>query len=296
MPPKDKEIPCGGCKKPLKGDSVQCNVCSLWFDMKCSGCDSDTATFLKSPAGKSSSIHWHCTSCENSSRRLHEMISAVNSRVELVEGKIDDLKEVVLCLDSKVEKRVDRLSGELTDVVNSFVDIKEAVSSLNKRLDNFENADSSSQWKVGPTIESQSYASKASTEMVSQVAGELKEREKRTLNVVFAGDITEEKVQQFVQAAKATKTSKVLEIKTKQNKTLYIVTMISENEKWGLIKKARTISQSVEGLQNIYVNPDLTKTERDVQFHLRQEVRDRRKLGENVKINKGKVVVVKNNS
>ena len=114
--------------------------------------------------------------------------------------------------------------------------------------------------------------------------------------MVFAGDITEGKVEQFVQAAKATKPSKVLKIKTMQSKTLYIVTMVSENKKWALIKKARTISHSIDGLQNIYVNPDHTNTARDVQYHLRQEVRDRRKLGENVKINKGKVFVVANNS
>ena len=34
------------------------------------------------------------------------------------------------------------------------------------------------------------------------------------------------------------------------------------------------------------------KSERNVQYELRKEVRDRRKLGENVKISKGKVVQV----
>ena len=35
---------CGGCKNAIKGDSVQCNVCSLWFEMKCSGVDTTTGT------------------------------------------------------------------------------------------------------------------------------------------------------------------------------------------------------------------------------------------------------------
>ena len=73
------------------------------------------------------------------------------------------------------------------------------MSSINKKLDNFENTDPSSSRKGGPTIDGPSNASEAST-----VAGELREREKRSLNVVFAGDITEKKVEQFVQAAKAT--------------------------------------------------------------------------------------------
>ena len=71
-------------------------------------------------------------------------------------------------------------------------------------------------------------------------------------------------------------------------------TMDSEKDKWLLISKARVVSQSKVDLNNIFVNPDLTKTERDLQYQLRQEVRRRREQGENVKIRKGKVIVVQN--
>ena len=94
-----------------------------------------------------------------------------------------------------------------------------------------------------------------------------------------------------MEAAGAEKPSNVLKIQTPK-KALYIVTMASERDKWSLIGKARTISQTKEGLENIFGNPDLTKSECNVQYELRKEVRDRRKLGENVKISKGKVVQV----
>ena len=110
----------------------------------------------------------------------------------------------------------------------------------------------------------------------------------RALSVVFAGEVTREKMDHFIQATGAEAPNKVAEIKTQLKNMLYIVSMKTEREKWSLISKALTISQTKYGLQNIYVNPDLTKTERNNQYLLRQEVRARRQHGE-VKISKGKV-------
>ena len=99
--------------------------------------------------------------------------------------------------------------------------------------------------------------------------------------------LTRKKWNVFWKAAGTQKPSKLFEIKTQQ-KTLFIVTMDSKKDKWLLISKARVVSQSSKvDLNNIFVNPDLTKTERDLQYQLRQEVRRRREQGENVKIRKG---------
>ena len=94
----------------------------------------------------------------------------------------------------------------------------------------------------------------------------------------------------FVQAAGAEAPNKVVEIKTQQNNMLYILSIKTEKEKLSLISKASTISQNKDGLQKIYVNPDLTKTERNNQYLLRQEVRASQQHGEKVKISKGKVI------
>lgn len=79
-------------------------------------------------------------------------------------------------------------------------------------------------------------------------------------------------------------------IATAGKKTLFIITLKSEDQKWKLIGKARTISNSIEGLGKIFVNPDLTRTEREVQYHLRQELKRLRASGEKVKKTKGKIV------
>ena len=48
--------------------------------------------------------------------------------------------------------------------------------------------------------------------------------------------------------------------------------MKSEIEKWTLIGKPCTVSQSKEGLEGVYVNPDSPKTVQDAQYLLRQRL------------------------
>lgn len=219
-----------------------------------------------------------------------------------MEGKIDDLKARVGEMEAKVDGKFQGLDIGLEEVATSLKqNIEQAVETLNQKIES-----------IGPVLQSpstvdgghhpstaaglqvnKSTTSNFSATVVSQVANELREREKRVLNVVFSGEVDKEKVDRFLEASNTEKPSKVLEIKTQQSeKTLYIVTMVSERDKWALIAKGKSISQSKSGLDNIFVNPDLTKTERDVQYELRQEVRNRRQKGENVKISKGRVVVI----
>ena len=97
----------------------------------------------------------------------------------------------------------------------------------------------------------------------------------------------------FIKAGGFDEPTKITEITTQSKKQLFIVTMKTESVKWALIGKARRLSNINDDLKNIFVNPDLTKSERNLQFKLREEVRHRRSLGESVKISKGKVVTIK---
>ena len=88
------------------------------------------------------------------------------------------------------------------------------------------------------------------------------------------------------------KPTKIAEI-GKPERRMFIVTFASEKEKWCLVAKARSMCMSNDGLKGCYVNPDLTKTERDHQYQLRKEVRERRRNGESVFIKRGTVVLRK---
>ena len=192
--------------------------------------------------------------------------------ITVTNNKVDQLTKVVELLDTKVEQRFENLGQGLNSAVASFqTKLEEAVNSLNEKLEtvasspkvssliNRDKCTGSEQHGQSSDASGvKSYADIASSAMITQVATELKEREKRALNVVFAGEITEDKINSFVEAAGAEKPSNVLKIQTPQNKVLYIVTMASERDIWSLIGKARTISQTKEGLENNFVNPDLT--------------------------------------
>lgn len=125
---------------------------------------------------------------------------------------------------------------------------------------------------------------------LSAVTNELREREKRAANAVFVGNVSETQIKTIADKAGIEQPLKIVKVGKPEN-FFYIATFKSENEKWHLVAKARAICMSNEGLKGIFVNPDLTKAERDHQYLLRKELRERKLNGEDVIIKKGAVVV-----
>lgn len=251
---------CGGCRKTIKGGSLECSGCELWYDVRCSGATQSTIDFLNSPDGQKSSVAWYCKSCSSSTQRLLEMIKGVETRICRVESNLVDLKGVI--------------------------------DDLNKKIDSLNSPENTN---VTPDQQSSGFLgwNTRSANSISEISSEIREREKRSLNVVFTGEVTKEKVESFVEQTGG-EITKLQEIDTKTKKKLFITTLRSEAQKWTLIRRSRSISQSKVELNNIFANPDLTKIEREVQYHLRQELKRRRNLGENVKISRGRIVEVRN--
>lgn len=273
---------CGGCQKTLKGDAVACSVCDLWYDLKCADVDASTFSFLNSPSGKKGSIHWNCASCESSSKKLMDMIAKTNN-------KVDQLTLVVAGLDTKVEGKLENLNKGLKDVVVSFHEqLDKAVAFLNEKLETVARSPSHTGSESRPN--DLDGASTIAPNVVSALTNELRERDKRARNAVFTGNATETTIKLIAQKAEV---EAPLEIVTvgKPGKKFFIVTFKSESQKWRTVSRARGICMASDELKGIYVNPDLTKTERDHQYQLRKEVRERRARGENVMIKKGAVVV-----
>lgn len=161
--------PCGGCKKQIKGGALECSMCNIWFDIKCSGADQTTCDFLKSSAGQKSSVHWHCSSCQSSSRKLFEMISGVSKQVSVTESKVDRLNDTVECSNVEIESKVDNL--------------KAAVDALNAKIDGVIPPASQSSFS-NDTLVAGAVTSKIA--IVTEIASEIKKRQKRALNAVFA--------------------------------------------------------------------------------------------------------------
>ena len=74
---------------------------------------------------------------------------------------------------------------------------------------------------------------------------------------------------------------------------LLLISTSTEETKWDVVRAGKAL-RDLEKYQHVYVNPDLTRMERQTQGRLRAEVRERRQNGENVYIYKGQIIVRKN--
>lgn len=262
MPGSSEVTKCGGCKKNIRGESIQCDVCGLWFETKCSGADASAISFLLSSAGKSSTIHWFCTSCDSSTKRIFQQLASMENRFTVLEDQVGEVRRLVV--DEVIES-----VNALTAKVEGIIDLNETKSS-----------------------EKSTIVRENSTKMVNEVSAEMRDREKRKDNVVVSGkNVTEEKIKKLLDEAELIPKN-ITPINTKE-KRMFIVTLDSEQNKWKLVGKAKSIILSNTDLQDIFVNPDLSKLERKEQFLLRQELRQRRSAGEDVFIKKGVIVARK---
>ena len=70
-----------------------------------------------------------------------------------------------------------------------------------------------------------------------------------------------------------------------------LVDVKDEKLKWRLIGKSKELGKS-EAFKNVFLNPDLTRDERLIQFRLRKDLKDRRlkEPSKTFKIQKGKII------
>ena len=252
---KTSNTTCGSCSNVFKENDagVQCDLCQIWFHSKtkCSGATKELIEFLNSPAGLLASVHWYCRICEQGSKKLFEQMVLIDNRL------------------NKVETQVNSISDKL----------EAHVTSINKKLDSVLSQPKS----VDPPIIDDS--------MITTIVREIKERENRSLNVVFTGNASEDKVKLYLdRVGVAPKQIKKI---GKPETSVYLVELFDVGAKKKMLSEARTLCTSITDFENLYVNPDLTRTEREAQFKLREECRRRRLNGEDVKISKGQVVIVK---
>ena len=174
--------------------------------------------FLKSEEGQEASIHWYCRACEQGSQKLFEQMVVVDRRLTAVENQLCEIKGSMKSLS---QSQQDSSSA----VIEKIEEIENAVASVNERLDGLEGSKMNSGGRGDEQDLNRVGRGTRSNELISEVANELRERERRALNVVFAGEVTREKVDLFVQAVGVEAPNNVVEIKTQQKNMLYIVSI-----------------------------------------------------------------------
>ena len=65
-----------------------------------------------------------------------------------------------------------------------------------------------------------------------------------------------------------------------RNKDVVVVTLGSREEKYEVLDKARSLNRNAR-YKNVYVTPDMTRKEQEIDYHLRKERKERRDKGGN---------------
>ena len=145
------------------------------------------------------------------------------------------------------------------------------------------------------------------TEDYSNILNEVEERERRRPNLVIAG--LQEKEEGSVEERKKWDAERVDDLFRELNdftcsvvSSVYRIGKINSSgprllkvvcrdvdSKRSLLRKSKDLRDSVT-FKNVYVNPDLTPMQQKENKRLRQELRSRRELGEDVIIRQGRIV------
>ena len=283
-----------------EAEGVQCNVCSGWYHALCQTLTPVAVEALKKFKG----LAWICHECDDhlksgmirvlrpnnnsADEKLAQLVSAVAQQA----SKIERITKGYEQLCSEIQASQSRLfegqgkddqgmkRGSFADIVKGSCD--EVVSKITSTIENIPQG----------------------------IGQETLERERRKCNVVVHNlpesqtesskarldedirnvmDIIKDELHIYARVVSAFRVGQ----RQRDRPRLLIVKFETEASKWDVVRYARHLQHSHKW-SNIYINPDLTKDERQAGKQLRQELDQRRKNGEkDLVIRNKKIIQVK---
>ena len=98
--------------------------------------------------------------------------------------------------------------------------------------------------------------------------------------------MTERKVEYLVESGLELPKMNITGIRKLQNKDIVIVTLGSREEKHKVLDKARSLNRT-DRWKNVYVIPDMTRKEQEIDYNIRKELKERRDKGETNLVKRG---------
>ena len=316
------------CAKPVVEDvmgSIKCDICMEWFHVKCEGLNIKAAGMIRDMH-----LIWMCQGCVKFIPEFRSVVKGerqvadmdMTAEIVRVGKKIQDLEESLregvrtakMESDSKYLKMEESLGKVLIKVEKA---VKQNVEIFNSAKDTMAEdrtsyADILKQAMSEKADEMSNRVSPLATAHepdITQVQ-ECLDRESRKCNVVISN--LPEAVGTGIMNRVASDKQAVYEMfhelnievdigktvrlgaKSRDGKPrLLLVSTSTEETKWDIIRSGKGL-RDIYRFRNVYVNPDMTRTERQVQGKLRAEVRERKEKGEDVYIYKGKIILRKN--
>ena len=98
--------------------------------------------------------------------------------------------------------------------------------------------------------------------------------------------MTERKVEYLVESGLELPKINITGIRKLRNKDIVIITLGSREEKHKVLDKARSLNRT-DMWKNVYVTPDMTRKEQEIDYNLRKELKERRDKGEKNLVKRG---------
>ncbi|VDI20975.1 Hypothetical predicted protein [Mytilus galloprovincialis] len=254
MPTSINNKSCAQCEETFKKNQkcMNCNICRYWFCIECSHVSAKLYELLKTES--TPNLPFNCDGCVRVLPKLNELGLHIERQRVLFEELDTKLKVVESSMDVKIDQRVER-------AFESFRDREERKCNLiihnvpepDCSTDNKKRDDEISLKDILHTVQSDEVEIKSFIRL-----GKPNESKPRLMKVTVGSVVNKHKV---------LGNSKLLRRKNSDGYTVH---------KWN----------------NIYITPDLTKEERDINTELRKELERKKKATNNANlvIFRGKIV------
>ena len=262
---------------------IQCERCLIWYCLKCSKL-TDLAMYVLE---ENESIHWFCEPC---SGNVIEAIQAFNPPENSSQEQTSE---------SLIKKSIDTALGQFVTQLNNIMD--EAKDHFKRSLSDASHQPVQMDTSNGASGEIPVQALGNNPGQVVGMIDEYIDRERRKSNLIFHNvpesenddTVIKEIIEKELRVSDCEVVKSVrLGQKNSQRQRLLLVSVNGERTKWNILKAAPKLRHS-STFDKIYVSPDLTLKERQVNKQLRDELKRRRSSGEkNLSIRRGKIVVL----
>ena len=283
---------CKECKNPCLEDDnliINCDNCKEWLHKDCTNINSGEWEFLTT----SPNISYSCDTClENKGKEKSEL----REIKELLQEHLNETRRSMKNLEDKIYQNVDKIIEEKIGK-NSKTQEK-----LETMINEVKNVEMNIEDKIKLEVKQQLENKKEKESKVNNlIILRLPEQKTNDPTEEFEKDESEvkkifEKTNPELKAEieKILKENKIMRLGRKKNDSTkprpIKVTLPDTDMKRQIFRGCRNLKDSA--YQNISVQNDLTAEERQANFKLRQELRDRKEKGEDVCIYRDKIIPV----
>ena len=271
--PKSKQVDpltiCPDCGTPCEegSDGVECDLCEYWFHgIKCQGMKQVTYQALCDDEDKI--LHWYCKGCKRAAQKVNKKLAALQSRQDSLEDDINTVKDKV----SQIEEGT--LSQPLQKAIEEMIDSRLATNSNLGRTQ--------------PLTDTQTHRGKT----IDRSCNLLMFREEENPNTPDTDRVNSILKDKLKLEDISTKAVTRIGEKVKDKVRPILITLQSQNDRNTVLKKLKQLREAKDDvIHSLFITPDLSKSEREKQKELRQQLKSRRDNGEpDLVIRRGKIV------